>query len=193
MQLQIKHKHSDNIQIKLFKLMTVTKRKQKTEFEMCKVGKVHKYEQIWSILTKTNQCFASPVGCQHDAIHICCWAPSPLLSIDISCLRGAQQQTRRTPKLLLSIDSTDRRTLARFVDSAARTVQNVSIKIWKYELAVQNSMLFCDWVLTIVPRTCVRLTRHKIAYFRDALSSQSLGSVLRKLYPKTNLDNTKSK
>ena len=32
-----------------------------------------------------------------------------LLSIDISCLYGAQQQTRRTPLLLL-IDGTDRRT-----------------------------------------------------------------------------------
>jgi len=32
-----------------------------------------------------------------------------LLSSDISCLRGAQQQTRRTP-LLLSIEGTDRRT-----------------------------------------------------------------------------------
>jgi len=31
-----------------------------------------------------------------------------LLSVDISCPRGAQQQTRRTP-LLLSIDGTDRR------------------------------------------------------------------------------------
>jgi len=31
------------------------------------------------------------------------------LSIDICCLQGAQQQTRRTP-LLLSIDGKDRRT-----------------------------------------------------------------------------------
>ena len=33
------------------------------------------------------------------------------LSIDIFCLRGTQQQTRRTP-LLTSIDVTDRRTVA---------------------------------------------------------------------------------
>jgi len=36
-------------------------------------------------------------------------ARRPPLSIDISCPRGAQQQTRRTP-LLLSIDGTDGRT-----------------------------------------------------------------------------------
>jgi len=40
-----------------------------------------------------------------------------LLSIDISCLRGAQQQTRRTPRLLLSIDGTDRRTEGRWTVS----------------------------------------------------------------------------
>jgi len=50
---------------------------------------------------------------------------SRLLSIDISCPRGAQQQTRRTPLLLL-IDRTDRqtdgRTPDRFIDSASHTV-----------------------------------------------------------------------
>jgi len=40
-----------------------------------------------------------------------------VLSIDISCLRGAQQQTRRTPRLLLSIDGTDRRTDGRWTVS----------------------------------------------------------------------------
>jgi len=39
----------------------------------------------------------------------CCGARRRRVSIDISCLRGAQQQTRRTPKLL-SNDGTDRRT-----------------------------------------------------------------------------------
>ena len=38
-----------------------------------------------------------------------------LLSIDMSCPHGAQQQTRRTP-LLLSIDGTDRRTEGRTPD-----------------------------------------------------------------------------
>jgi len=45
-----------------------------------------------------------------------------LLSIDISCLRGAQQQTRHTP-LLLSIDGTDRQTDGRsmgFTDPVLR-------------------------------------------------------------------------
>jgi len=42
-------------------------------------------------------------------------ARHPPLSVDISCSRGAQQQTRRTPRLL-SIDVTDRRSLSRKLD-----------------------------------------------------------------------------
>jgi len=58
------------------------------------------------------------VGFQREAARICYRAPAPAarrpqLSIDISCSHGAQQQTRRMP-LLLSIDGTDRRTLAGF-------------------------------------------------------------------------------
>ena len=55
-----------------------------------------------------------------------------LLSTDISCPRGAQQQTGRTP-LLLSIDGsgtdrrTDGRTLDRFIDVAPHIVRAVSI------------------------------------------------------------------
>ena len=41
-----------------------------------------------------------------------CKSTHSLLSIDIFCLRGAQQQIRRTPRLL-SIDGTDGRTDAR--------------------------------------------------------------------------------
>jgi len=40
-----------------------------------------------------------------------------LLSVDICCQRGAQQQIRRTP-LLLSIDGADRQTPDRFIDPA---------------------------------------------------------------------------
>jgi len=47
-----------------------------------------------------------------------------LLVIDISCPRGAQQQTRRTP-LLLSIDGTDGRTLDRYIDPVLRTMRTV--------------------------------------------------------------------
>jgi len=38
----------------------------------------------------------------------CCTAPAARLplSIDVFCLHGAQQQTRRTPPLLLSTDGT---------------------------------------------------------------------------------------
>jgi len=58
------------------------------------------------------------LGCQHDTARICCCAPCCgavaaerrcLLSIDMSCLRGAQQQTHRTP-LLQPNDGTDRQT-----------------------------------------------------------------------------------
>ena len=50
-----------------------------------------------------------------------CTAPAarPQLSIYISCLQGAQQQTRRTPLLLLihaKNGRTDRRTLDRYID-----------------------------------------------------------------------------
>jgi len=50
-------------------------------------------------------------------------------SINISCPRGAQQQTRRRP-LLLSIGGTDKRadgrTLERYIDSAPRPMRAVS-------------------------------------------------------------------
>jgi len=39
----------------------------------------------------------------------CCWAPAVQQSIDISCLLGPQQQTRRT-MLQQSIAGTDRQT-----------------------------------------------------------------------------------
>ena len=52
------------------------------------------------------------------------------LSINISCRHGAQQQTRRTPRLR-SHDGTDRRTdgrtLDRFIDLAQHTMREVSI------------------------------------------------------------------
>jgi len=53
-------------------------------------------------------------------------ARRPPLSIDISCLHGVQQQTRRTP-LLLSNDGTqtDGWTPDRFIDSASHTMRSV--------------------------------------------------------------------
>jgi len=53
----------------------------------------------------TRLCSASSLGCQHGTARICCSAPCcgsgvaagrPPLSIDIFCLRGAQQQTCHT-------------------------------------------------------------------------------------------------
>jgi len=55
---------------------------------------------------KTNLCSASTVHSQHDAAHICCWAPAPA-AIDPGV--DAQQQTRRPP-FFLSIDRRDRQT-----------------------------------------------------------------------------------
>jgi len=51
---------------------------------------------------------AAPMLLSHGA-HCTTFAACPQLLIDISCLQGAQQQTRCTP-LLLPIDGTDRRT-----------------------------------------------------------------------------------
>ena len=63
------------------------------------------------------------------ARHACFTAPAahPQLSVDISCPRSAQQQTRRTP-LLLSIDGTetDGRTIDRSIDPAPRTMRAAS-------------------------------------------------------------------
>ena len=54
---------------------------------------------------------------------------TPLLSIDMSRLHGAQQQTRRTPRLR-PLDGTDRqtdgRTHDRFIDPTPHTVRSVS-------------------------------------------------------------------
>jgi len=52
------------------------------------------------------------LGSRYDAACMCCWAPAPRTDYrSISAARaGAQQQTRRTPPLLLSIDGTDRQT-----------------------------------------------------------------------------------
>ena len=72
---------------------------------------------------------ASYLGCQHDTARICRGAVAAerrrLLSIDISCSRGAQQQTRRKP-LPLAIDGTDRRTDGRStvsIDPASHSTQ----------------------------------------------------------------------
>jgi len=58
----------------------------------------------------------------------------PQLSIDISSLHGAQQQTRRT--LLRSNDGTDRRTDGqtpnRFIDPAPHRAVSVSTRPMKY-------------------------------------------------------------
>ena len=39
----------------------------------------------YSFYRSTSLCSASYLGCQQDTARICCWAPSPILSIDISC------------------------------------------------------------------------------------------------------------
>jgi len=75
-------------------------------------------------------------------------ARRPPLSIDISCPRGAQQQTRRTP-LLLSIDGTDGqtdgRTLDRYIDPApyagsVRCLYTVTQKFYILNGRLQNSI-----------------------------------------------------
>ena len=57
-----------------------------------------------------------------------CHLQSCMVSIDISCPQGAQQQTR-CKQLLLLTDGTDERTLDRFTDPAPHTMQVVSITI----------------------------------------------------------------
>jgi len=88
---------------------------------------------------QTSLCQSS-LGCQQDTARICCWTPccgavaagrrAPAPSIDISCRRGAWQQTRRMQQLL-SIDGTDRRTEGHstgFVDPAPHATRALSIR-----------------------------------------------------------------
>jgi len=60
-----------------------------------------------------------------------------LLVIDISCPRGAQQQTRRTP-LLLSIDGTDGRTDARPLHRPGAAYYANSAKIIKQRFVMDR-------------------------------------------------------
>jgi len=85
----------------------------------------------WTVSTftyywKTSLCWTTSVSSQRDDTCICCLVPAPAawrqqLSIDISCPKGAQQQTRQPP-LLLWINGTDRgRMLDCYIDPAPHT------------------------------------------------------------------------
>ena len=52
-----------------------------------------------------------------------------LLSVEISCPRGAQQQTRRLPSLL-SVGRTDGPTLERYIDPDPHTMRTLSKRRW---------------------------------------------------------------
>jgi len=62
-------------------------------------------------------------------------------SIDLSCLHGAQQQTRRTPRLWWNDGrwdiQTDRRTLDRFIDAASPSVRALSVS-WKQSRRIRH-------------------------------------------------------
>ena len=80
---------------------------------------------------KASLCRASFVGSQHDATRICRWALASaslrrLLSIDIACQKGAQQQTRRPPLLLATDERTDGRTPERYIDPAPHDARATS-------------------------------------------------------------------
>jgi len=69
-------------------------------------------------------------------------ARRPPLSIDISCPHGAQQQTRRTPRLRSNDETdgrTDGRTLDRFIDPAPHTMRAVSSSPVGTEISSQNN------------------------------------------------------
>jgi len=75
-------------------------------------------------LVNKSVCSASYAGCQHDTTHICGWYKVPE-AIIISCLQGAQQQTRCMP---LSIDGqTDGWTLGCFIGPTRHTVWSLSV------------------------------------------------------------------
>jgi len=69
------------------------------------------------------------------------------LTIDISCSRGAQQQTRRTPQWLLNDGThrrTGRRTLDRYIDPAPHTMRTES-KNWRRHAVAR-------WTMALVER-----------------------------------------
>jgi len=67
-------------------------------------------------------------------------ARRPPLSFDISCPHGAQQQTRRTPRLRSNDGKKDGRTLDRFIDPASHTMRQVSIS---YLYTATHQYYFC--------------------------------------------------
>ena len=80
--------------------------------------------------SKTTACWASSVGCRHNAARICCWAPP----------------------LLLWIDGTDRqmngRTRGRYIDSASHTLLSSSIIFLIYPTTLFSSSFFLYRLLT---------------------------------------------
>jgi len=104
---------------------------------------IYRAEQIGKELKQTSLCSAFYGGSKRDTARICWWASCRggavaaerrrLLSMDISCPRGAQQQTRGTPL-------TDRGTLDRYIDPAPHTMRTVSkMKIW-FELKLRTDV-----------------------------------------------------
>jgi len=120
-------------------------------------------------------------------------ARRPSLSIDISCLHGVQQQTRRTP-LLLSNDGTqtDGWTPDRFIDSASHTMRSVL-------LSRSNVFIGVIYICTVLQITticaCTRLTSFRPvprvtcytpagpAVYREALSTTAIRPFVRLSVP----------
>jgi len=86
------------------------------------------------------------LSCERDATCICCWGASApaarrrQLSIDVSCLQGAQQQTRRPP-LLLSMNGTDRRTDVRPLHRPCSAYYAGSVNKWKLKSAFKQFLV----------------------------------------------------
>jgi len=91
----------------------------------------------------------------------------PPLSIDMSRLRRAQQQTRRTPRRL-SNDETDRRTSDRYIDPASHTgsVNNVNRKQAISDLGVRRVCWFAGAHVTKLTQRA-SASRSRLAAVRE--------------------------
>ena len=138
-------------------------------------------------------------GCQHDTARICCWAPSCAIDRYLlpSCGALSSKPAARRGCCCRSMGQTDGQTDAGPFHRICCVHCAGSVnKDLKYELAMQDSILCFDWVLTIIPRTCVPHTRHKyVGYFGAVLSSQWIAwlGTEKKLYPKNQLRQHKVK
>ena len=114
------------------------------------------YEQVCVELPTSADNVTLPAfaGKRRAAAPLLLGARRPPLSIDICCPHGAQQQTRRTPRLR-SNNGTDGRTLDRFIDLAPHTTRVEQCQYTGLQLkSAECILLLIGFVVTLDVRSC---------------------------------------